>query len=121
MKNYLQLEINGQKYGFKFNVGTCNHLKNLTGQDPFKFKAASEDYADFLIWFRAIFQAALLSNHQSKKEQVEYTTEEIDALVNELSVRDINLIAEMYSNPVDSKPSVNGEVTPNTQSGVNVG
>ncbi|WP_276483556.1 hypothetical protein [Paraflavitalea pollutisoli] len=120
-KNYLQLEIDGQKYGLKFNIGTFKILGENLGVDPFTYKTASKEFSDVVNWVKPILKAALLSNHLTKKETVEYTDQQIDDLVNELSVADLTLIGNMWSNPSDSKPSVNGEVTQNTQSGTDLG
>lgn len=120
-KNYLQLEIDGQVYGLKFNIGTMQIVGELTGQDPFKYKADSEDFADVLKWVKPIFHAALLTNHKAKKEDASYTAEQITELVTALSLSDINLINQLWSNPADSKPSMNGEVSANTQQGTNLG
>lgn len=120
-KNYLQLEINGQLYGLKFNIGTYNNVRQATGLDPFKYLAASEGFDDIIPYAKVIIKAALLSNCQSKGETVEYTDKEIDDLVTEMSPADLQIIITMYNNPVDSKPSVNGEVSKHTQSGNNLG
>ena len=109
MKNYLQLEIEGKVYSLKFNIGTYKHVKNLTGQDPLKYGAASEEFDDVMAFTEVIFQAAVLSAGGS------VTPEEAKMVVNELSAADVKLIIDLWNAPSDSKPSLNGEVSKHTQ------
>lgn len=116
MKNYLQLEVNGQKYGLKFNIGTFFKIQELGISDPFTFQPASESFGDVMEWFKFVVHAALLSNHECKGEDKTYTETEINNLVKGMSSADIKLVSDMYGNQDESKPSVNGEVVKDTQS-----
>jgi hypothetical protein len=109
MKNFLQLQIENEIYGLKFNIGTYNHVGTISGQDPFKFRAESEDYIHVMAYAKVIFSAALKANGYMIPET------EVQHLFEQLSAADVTLIINMYNNPVDSKPSLNGEVSQHTQ------
>jgi len=121
MRNQLTLVINGQTYELKFNVGTYKILRDLTGQDPFTYAAASQDFHDVLEWTKNVFHAALLKGDQARGEKRTYTDEELTGIVEAMSTADLFLIDKLWRNQADSQPQVNGEVAQNTQQGVNLG
>ena|SRR6186713_1661239 len=114
MRNQLTLQIGDRNYFLKFNIGTYNHVRALTGQDPFAYKAESESYEHVIAFTKTVFHAGLLS------AGFVGTGEQVDQLFSELTGADLQLIVNMYTNPSDSKPSLNGEVSKDTQ-GVNLG
>lgn len=115
MKNQLTLHIDDKPYSLRFNIGTYNHVADITGEDPFKFKAASDSYKDVMAYAKVIFLSALRTDGYLA------TQEEAEVLFNQLSAADVTLIINMYNNPVDSKPSLNGEVSKDTQSAAQLG
>ena len=113
MKNYLQLEIGDQVRGLKFNMRTLDFIQQLTGKDPFTFRAASNDFKDVKEYALVIFHAALLSNCASKKEEPDFKAEEVAEWFHELNPSDVWLIVNTLSEPVETP--ANGEVSKDTQ------
>ena len=116
MKNYLQLELGGKVRGLKFNIGTLKYLRELTGLDPMDFKAESNKFEELLPYATKILHAALLSNLLSKKEDRDFTSEDVDAWVNELSVSDLTTVILKYNSIFEiPQAAANGEVGKDTQ------
>jgi len=118
VNNYMPLEIGGKVRGLKFNVGTLKCLRDITGADPLQFKAEGESFDDILPYAIKITHAALLSNCLSKKEAPDFTADDIEQWVNDLSGYDLTEII-MYFNRIfkQPNPSANGEVSKDTQPG----
>lgn len=114
-KNTLQLTVNGETHTLQFNIGTFNIVRDLTGQDPFLFQAKTTEYDDVIRWAKVILHASLMSNHKSEKVVRKYSDEELDAILEGLSLTDLGLITNLWQNPVDNRSAVDGEVNANTQ------
>lgn len=114
MKNYLQIDVGGQKRGLKFNMGTYEAILELTGKDPLAYVPESNSYADLRPYAKNIFHAALLSNCRSQKVAPDFAQEDVDAWFDELSIQDVTLIINLHTGKVDS-PSANGEAGKDTQ------
>lgn len=119
LNNYMSLEIGGKVRGLKFNVGTLKCLGDIiNGEDPLKFKAQSDNFADILPYATKIAHAAMLSNCLSKKEAPDFTAEDVEQWVNDLSGFDLTTIINNYNGIFNQpKSSANGEVGKDTQPG----
>lgn len=117
MKNYLQLELGGKPRGLKFNLGTLNYIQELTGTDPFEFKATGSAYSDLLPMATTIVHAALLSNCLSKQEAPDFTENDVRAWMNDIEgVGTLADIINRYNNILNPpKSQANGEVSADTQ------
>lgn len=112
----MALELGGKTRGLKFNIGTLKYLKEVTGIDPMDFKVESNRFDELLPYATSILHAALLSNCLSKREDPDFSADDIKVWVNELSVGDLTEVIYMYNGIFAvSKPSVNGEVDKDTQ------
>lgn len=119
MKNYLQLELGGKLRGLKFNIGTLHFIQELTGTDPFEFQAASTSFNDLIPYVTHIVHAALLSNCASKKEDPDFTGQNVDEWVNDMNVPILTDIVALYNAIIAvPKATANGEVGANTQTNV---
>jgi hypothetical protein len=116
MKNYMQMELGGTVRGLKFNIGTLKYLKEITGVDPVDYRAESNKMEDLIPFATRILHAALLSNLLSKKEDPDFTAEDVDAWVTDLTVADLTEVIHRYNEIFGvQKPSANGEVGADTQ------
>lgn len=116
LKNYLSLELGGKTRGLKFNIGTLKCLKDVAGVDPLDFKAESDKLSDLLPYAEKILHAALLSNCLSKKEDPDFTTEDVTEWVNELDIPTVTDIIGRYNGIFSTpKSQANGEVGADTQ------
>jgi hypothetical protein len=117
-KNYISMEIGGKVRGLKFNVGTLKCLADITGTDPLKYKSESDNFTDILPYATKIVHAALLSNCLSKKEAPDFSGEDIELWINDLTgfelTEAINYFNWMFLPP---KSTANGEVSKDTQPG----
>ena len=121
LNNYMSLEIGGRVRGLKFNVGLLKCLEQIIGSDPLEYKSQSGSFVDILPFAINITHAALLSNCLSKKEAPDFTAEDVEQWVNDLSGFELTDIISRYNGIFNQpKPSANGEVGHDTQSGTTV-
>lgn len=113
----MSLELGGAVRGLKFNIGTLKYLGELTGVDPFQFKAEGNNFSDLLPYAIKITHAALLSNCLSKKQDPDFTDADVQSWVDDLSISELTEIVNHYNAIFASpKASANGEVSADTQS-----
>jgi hypothetical protein len=115
-KNYLSLDLGGKSYGLKFNNRTINIIGELTGSDPLTFIPASSQWKDLVDYTKVILHAALLSNLASKKEEPDFTDEDIAEWLQELEPTQIYTISNVYAQLLTpSIETTNGEVSSDTR------
>lgn len=118
LNNYMSLEIGGKVRGLKFNVGLLKCLEGIIGGDPLQYKTEGSSFSEILPFAINITHAALLSNCLSKKEAPDFTAEDVEQWVNDLSGYDLTEIINQYNGIFSQpKPSANGEVGKDTQPG----
>lgn len=112
----MTLELGGKVRGLKFNVGTLKCLRDVSGIDPMEYKAESNSFEVLIPYATNILYAALLSNCLSKKEEPDFTAEDIKGWVDELTVTDLTAVILKY-NEIFIAPNThaNGEVGKDTQ------
>lgn len=112
----MTLELGGKVRGLKFNIGTLKYLRDVTGIDPMEYKAESNSFAEILPYATNILHAALLSNCLSKKEEPDFTAEDVTIWVDELTAGDLTGVILKYNEIfVAPNTQANGEVGKDTQ------
>lgn len=99
-------------------MGTYEALKELTGFDPLQYVPESQSYEHLRPYALNIFHAALLSNCNSRKEQPDFTREDVEQWFNDLGIAEVTEIINKHSGKDDTKPSANGEAGKDTQPAV---
>lgn len=117
-KNYLRLKIGEKEVGLKFNIGTLKAVGEITGRDPFSVRCDTGNFSEVAAFGKTIFHAAIISNYRSRKVDIDFTPADIDEWFEELTAKDVTTIVNMYTDPGDSSPTVNGEVVKDTQPGI---
>jgi hypothetical protein len=114
-KNYISLELGGKKRGLPFKMGTLRKLKGLTNSDPYGFLSAINvnDVDDQAKIVSTIVYASLLANAATKKEDVDFTKEDIDLWIDELDLVDWATIINTFVRAYVGEPS--GEEGTDTQ------
>lgn len=112
----MALELGGKQRGLKFNIGTLKFLRDVTGIDPMEYKAESNNFDVLLPYATNILHAALLSNCLSKKDDPDFTAEDVKQWVDELTVSDLTAVILKYNEIfLSPKTQANGEVGADTQ------
>jgi hypothetical protein len=107
------LEIGGKERGLSFNVNTLEFLQTELAIDPLAYKAESTAWKDLLPYVVNIIYVAMLSYCKSKKQDVDFTLDQVKEWTGELSGAEISKIATMWNtqfNEIPQDPSANGEV-----------
>ncbi|MEP6513496.1 MAG: hypothetical protein ABJA79_06490 [Parafilimonas sp.] len=104
MSGYIQIEINGKPVGLKFTMWAIEEMNRLKVQ-----------YEDSLLWkIVVIFYAGYVNNCRHKKEQPEFSLEDIELIVDDLysSEEGQKKIVEVSNAFTDSYliKSMNGDV-----------
>jgi hypothetical protein len=110
--NYIQVELGGEKRGLKYGLGALKHIKNLTSADPFALtaKGASDNIEDQIEFAAIVFYAGLLSNCDSKKQEPDFTIEDVTRWVEEMPTGLIKHVVEFFGDAykTDSPASLEG-------------
>jgi hypothetical protein len=112
-KRSMILEIGGKERGLSFNVNTLEFLQTELAIDPLAYKAESTAWKDLLPYVVNIIYVAMLSYCKSKKQDVDFTLDQVKEWTGELSGAEISKIATMWNtqfNEIPQDPSANGEV-----------
>jgi hypothetical protein len=107
-KNYINLDLGGEKRGIKFSMGTLEHLESITGEDPYKFAIRTDNVKDFLRDATIVIYAGLLSNSDAKREEPQYTKEDVSTWVRDLGFSEIMSILQVYQKAYSSTASQEG-------------
>jgi hypothetical protein len=102
-KNTITMELGGVARDLKFNIGTLKHVGELTGIDPFEYKTESTNFTDLLPFAAKIIHSALLSNCASKKVDPDFTAEDVEEWVNDLTPADLIEVINTYNAMFTSK------------------
>lgn len=113
-KNYISLEIGGKKRGLPFKAGTLRRIGEMTGDDPYNFfSQLGDNLSGQLKQVAVIIYNSLLANAATKKEEPDFTLEDVQGWVDEMDMEEITLVATTFVNAYVSKPS--GEEGANTR------
>lgn len=97
----MRLQLGEQERGLKFNMRTLKNIKELTGGDPFTFFEFKDELDDQLKQLSVIVYAALLANNAIKKEESDYTQDDVALWVEDMGYTDIvnlsQFIRQAYS------------------------
>jgi hypothetical protein len=120
--NYYQIETGDRKRGLKFNNRTMDFIEKITGKDAFQFQPAfvegqNPTYKALVDFATTIIHAALLSNCASKKEEPDFSADDVAEWVNELAPADIYKATDAFRTLVtpDIKTDVAREGNADTQ------
>jgi hypothetical protein len=96
-KRQMNLDLGGTTRTLRFNVCTLQCIQEITGQDPLHFKVQSEKWADILPYAINLVHASLLSEYKSKRQQPDFTDEDIKAWVDDLSANELTDVINNYN------------------------
>lgn len=108
----MSLQLGGKARGLKFNIGTLQKLKEVYDVDPLNWKSEGTTWDNVFPYGVKILHAALLSNCMSKKEEPDFTQENVEEWALELSAGDLTEVINSYNRIWStSKEKANGEVS----------
>jgi len=108
----MSLQLGGKQRGLKFNIGTLNCLRKQYDVDPLNWKSEGGTWDNVFPYGVKILHAALLSNCASKKEEPDFTKEDVEEWANDLSAGELTEVIVSYNNIFStSKEKANGEVS----------
>lgn len=97
MPTYIQKTLGGVARGLKFNLETLVAFQQITGLDPIASLQRDNVWAEVYPYTIKIIHAALISNCKSKKEQPDFTAEDVEKWVGEeLALDDLTGILTAY-------------------------
>lgn len=115
-KKYISLELGGQNRGLNFNINTLDYMQSEFDIDPLQFKAESTSWKDLRPYATKIVYVALLSNYKSKKAEIDFSIEDVEAWVGELNGAELTQVVNLWNGQFTAvaEPSPNGEVGSST-------
>ena len=82
-KNYLQVELGGEKRGLKFNLGTLRYIGEITDKDPIDFSKQLGNLTDIYKVVYTIVHAGMLSNYDSLNKEADFSEKDINKWIGE--------------------------------------
>lgn len=117
-KNYLPIKIGGRELGFRLRNKTIDILGDEIGEkDPLAYVPESMKWKDFKEYAITILYAGIVSDILYKKEQVDFTKDELKQWVEDCDPDVFYNVTNMYA--LFRSPKiihVNGEVDKDTRS-----
>lgn len=117
-KNYIRLELGGKERGLPFKAGILRQIRAIKKDDPFKTLAEAnqidqDDPEAIAGLVCTIVYASLLSACKTKKEEPDFTPDDIERWVDDLDLSDWVKVINTFNKAFSVEPS--GEVGEDTQ------
>lgn len=107
-----ELKLNGDSHTLRFNIGTLDHLRQLSESFPDAFKVSTDSPWGVIDQVKAIVIAALRSQWDYVGQQYALTVEQINKGVMNLDYEDAARVLEVYATSYASKAQTNGHAEP---------
>lgn len=103
----MSLELGGKNRGLPFKIGTLRQLKGLIEGDPFDFLSAkvSGDLDEQIEVVALIAYASLLANAKTKKEDPDFTKQDVQDWMDDLDFEQVVNILNFFKRAYIGEPS----------------